>query len=510
MSKFKSTIITVKQEDPKTACNGRMTIDLIVGSLWMLFLLITLAFQLNHHRHLNNDPTEIVLIERMPVRISMELCSQEDEIKLQIPEPSFRSFDATKDSGDSKVLQSSLLQIAEKFSKNFIQVKMSDEQIGYLAHKLNQQLEYVNGYLDQSDNTVGFVKVIQEPLKSVSELTEKIAHLYYSITGQFDELFRLVKTVADSSKKRNRLETAVSIIDGQMNTSIHGRQELEKAMGVLKNISVDLNLRSQRDQAEFKTALHLWQSLQENKNSTNCFANWEWNWWPFTYTTTSVCYGKPSEEDLANTKARFEQALWRYNCSTQTLGNLQDKMQKWDRLDSEIFTTIETLEKNKFKLEQDMGHLNGTSSGSPVQLKRETCKFTKELKYLYSDASEFFMNVSSRFVDSLAIWKAVSFDSFSGSAPTLNDPFLELKNDLKKTVGEVQDREAKYALVSAHIFGPKGISLFVKRLKKMTERKTMNSVNLMQLLATARKSLNFGHKRKNKILQICDTFDAEN
>ncbi|KAI9556372.1 hypothetical protein GHT06_018946 [Daphnia sinensis] len=509
MCKFSNRIISVKWEDPKAARNGRISVVLIVSSLWMLLLLITLAFHLNQHPHLDNDPTEPMLLERQPSNISMKLCNKEDEIKLQIFHTNFQLFNVTKE--ESTMLQTSLPQLIEQFSKDFMAAKMSVGQVEFLAKKLNQQSEYVNRCLDQYGNSADLYKVIQEPLKTVSELTKKIAQLYFSITSRFEELFRLVKHVVGSSKKMGRLEGALSIINRQINTSVYKRMELDLAMESLKNISVELDLRLERDQAELKTVSYQWQWLQEKRNSAHCFANWEWNWWPFTYTTTSVCYGRPSDEDWANTKARFEQALWRSNCSAQAVGNLHEKMEKWDELDAEISKTIEMLEMNKLKLEQDMGLLNGTKGESFVPLKRETCKMTRELKYLYSDAGEFFLNASSRYADSLAVLKAESLGKLSDSASTslFDDPFLEWKNNMRKTIEEVQEEESKYATASTFIFGRKGISHFVKQLKKMTKRKTTNAVNLLKLLATARSSLNLGYKKSDRNLQMCDTITAD-
>lgn len=492
MCKFNHNIINVKREDPEAAGKKRISVVLIVSGLWMLLLLITLAFHLNHNSFLNNDVTEPIQLDRNSSNISIELCSKEDEIKLPILDTNFQLFNMTQDSEKSKMLQTSLLQIAEQFSKDFMAVKMSVGQVEFLAKKLNQQFEYVNRYLDQYGKYVDLFKIIQEPLRSVSDLTEKISQLYYSIIGRFEELFHLVKKVASSFKKMGRLEGALGIINRQMNTSVYKKMELDMAMESLKNISVELDLRLQQDQAELKTISYQWQWLQEKRSSAHCFANWEWNWWPFTYTTTSVCYGRLSEEDWANTKARFEQALWRSNCSTQALGNVHEKMQKWYELDAEISTTIEMLEKKKLKLEQDMSLLNGTKGGSLDPLKREACKMTRELKYLYSDAGEFFLNASSRSADSLAILKAESLGklSDSASASMFGDPFLEWKNNLRKTIEEVKEEEAKYAFASTFIFGRKGIPHFVKQLKKMTKRKTINSVNLLKLLATLMQMIN--------------------
>lgn len=429
MCKFNHNIINVKREDPEAAGKKRISVVLIVSGLWMLLLLITLAFHLNHNSFLNNDVTEPIQLDRNSSNISIELCSKEDEIKLPILDTNFQLFNMTQDSEKSKMLQTSLLQIAEQFSKDFMAVKMSVGQVEFLAKKLNQQFEYVNRYLDQYGKYVDLFKIIQEPLRSVSDLTEKISQLYYSIIGRFEELFHLVKKVASSFKKMGRLEGALGIINRQMNTSVYKKMELDMAMESLKNISVELDLRLQQDQAELKTISYQWQWLQEKRSSAHCFANWEWNWWPFTYTTTSVCYGRLSEEDWANTKARFEQALWRSNCSTQAL---------------------------------------------------------------YSDAGEFFLNASSRSADSLAILKAESLGklSDSASASMFGDPFLEWKNNLRKTIEEVKEEEAKYAFASTFIFGRKGIPHFVKQLKKMTKRKTINSVNLLKLLATLMQMIN--------------------
>lgn len=476
----------------------------------MVLLLITFVFHVNHNR--NKDYSSASVTDGPSVRESAESprkpCVFQHGISFQIPHSvNFQLVTVAKSWKDSKNFQASMLQMAKKLIHSFKVANASAEKIDLLSRKVDDQLNYVYRSLDMYDNSNLLFESIEQPLKNVTQSTKKIAQYFLSTARKFEQLFHLMKVIVNGSigKKLIDLERALNIVEGQLNSSVQSKRELEKAMESMTNSSIDAALRLQQDQEELEMATLEWQSLQSRSNSANCFENWEWNWWPLTYTTTSVCFGRPSDEDWDNSKTRLENAKWKSNCSTQELSDAQEKIQKWNKLDQDLSTAIERLAKNKHSLHKKLALFNGTSSDGLVQMERETCKMTTGFTNVYNEAAAFFLDISSRISDNLAILEPTTLNTLaSNSRPMPGDAFLELRSNLKKTTSEALDRGAVYAIIPKLIFSHNNVFRFqIEQLKQMKTQKTINSVNLVKLLANIRKS-HLKLKNADKNSQKCD------
>lgn len=497
-------------------CGGRTgVVCLIVCVLWIILLLITLVFHLNHQQNRTLDSTEstsTVLSVKPRDDFTKKQCTfQAGEIAIQIPQLNFPLVTVGKFAKDSKRFQASMLKITKKLVDSFRVANASAEQIDSLSTQVDDQLTRVYLSLDLYSNSNRLFELVEQPLRNVTESTKRIAHHYLSTARKFEQLFHLMKVVVNGSlgKKLMNLENAINVVEGHLHSSAHSQRQLEKAIQSVTNSSIESALRLERDNAELESASHEWQSLKMRSDSVNCFESWEWNWWPITYTSTSVCFGRPSDQEWANSNARLEHAKWKSNCSTIELNNLTEQIQKWNEVDNELSIAIEKLVENQDNLNRKLALFNGTSSDSLVRMERETCKMTTGLTRVYNEAAEFFLDISSRISDNLAILEPTVLDNVSISRPMPSDAFHELRSNLKKTISEALDHDAVHAII------PKLISrqnhmfrVQMKKLKQMKAQNTISSDTLVNLLEHIRKSY-LKLKSADQNWQKCDALSIQ-
>jgi hypothetical protein len=499
----------LRKESSKSLLCGKRTIRvacLCLSALLMVLLLITLVFHLNHNRNKDSITDETSVRDR--VEFSSKSCVFENGISIQIPQSAdFHMETVAKSSKDSKNFQASMLQITKKLIHSLKVANNTAEKIDLLSTEVKDQLNYIYRSLDFYGNSNRLLEFIEQPLKNVTQSTEKIAQYFLLTARKFEQLFDLMKVVVHGSigKKLIDLERSLYIVEGQMNSSVHSKRKLEKAIESMTNSSIEAALRLQQNQDEFEMATLELKSLQSRSNSVNCFENWEWNWWPLTYTTTSTCFGRPSDDDWANSKSRLENAKWKSNCSNQEVSDVQEKIQKWNKVDQDLSIFIEKLAKNKNNLHKKLAMFNGTSGESLVQMESETCKMTAGFTNIYMEAAEFFLNISARISNNLAILEPTTANMSINSRPMPSDTFLELRSNLKKITNEVLDRGAVFANIPKLIFRHSNVFRFeIEQLRQMRTQKTINSGSLVKLLANIRKSHLKRNKSADQISQKCD------
>ena len=466
-------------------------------------LLITLVLHLNHqNRTLKTDSANTVSSVKPSDDLTKKECTFKGEIAIQIPQLNFPQVTVAKSFKDSKRFRASMLKITKKLVDSFKTANSSAEKIDLLSTEVDDQLNNVYRSLDVYSNSNHLFEFIEQPLKKVTQSTKEIAHYFLSTAKKFEQLFHLMKTVVNGSvgKKLMNLENAINVVEGHINSSTHSKGELEKAIRSATNSSIEMALRLQRDDAELETASHERQSLQMRSNSVNCFESWEWNWWPITYTSTSVCFGRPSDEEWANSNARLEHAKWKSNCSAEELNAVQETIKKWNEVDNELSIAIERLVENKDNLNKQLAMFNGTSSDSLVQMGRETCKMTTGFTNVYNEAAEFFLDISSRISDNLAILEPTTLNDLSISPPMPSDAFLELRTNLKNTISEALDQDAVYAIIPELIF--RHNHMFRVQIEKLKQN-MIDSHTLVKLLEHIRKSF-LKLKGSNQNWQKCE------
>jgi hypothetical protein len=188
---------------------------------------------------------------------------------------------------------------------------------------------------------------------------------------------------------------------------------------------------------------------------------------------------------------------------------LTKQIQKWNEVDNELSIAIERLVENQDNLNRKLALFNGTSSDSLVRMERETCKMTTGLTRVYNEAAEFFLDISSRISDNLAILEPTVLDNVSIARPMPSDAFHELRSNLKKTISEALDHDAVHAIIpklisrQTHMF-----RVQMKKLKQMKAQNTISSDTLAKLLEHIRKSY-LKLKSADQNWQKCDALSIQ-